>query len=525
MNRRNFLKTASLGIGLPVVLDGLHFNAYSSQNPLNNLLSILNTTDRVLVLIQLSGGNDGLNTVIPLDQYSTYDSLRSNISIPEGSAIKLNNSTGLHPSMTGIKTLFDEGKIALVQGVSYPNPNFSHFRATDIWNTASDYNQYLSSGWLGRYLNYEFPGFPDGYPNATMTDPPAIQIGSVTSLGFQGTSKSMAIAIQDPDTFYSLVSGSLGGNNDNAPLTPAGFELQYIRLVELQSQQYALQIKSAADKAKNLATYPSSNSLADQLKIVARLVAGGLKTRVYQVSLGGFDLHSNQVLSTDKTKGAHATLLGKLSDAIFSFIDDLKQLKVDNRVSGMTFSEFGRRVASNASAGTDHGTSEPVFIFGSNVKGGLFGNNPNLSDLVNGNLKMQYDFRQVYTSVMSQWFGIDQKELTTVIPSTFTPLNLFQTANNINNNKDKISPFELHQNYPNPFNSSTIIEYDILEPGDISLKIFDMKGVEILTLYKGFKNPGRYKIDFNASELSSGTYIYQLTCGSYKMFKKLTLIR
>jgi uncharacterized protein (DUF1501 family) len=331
--------------------------------------------------------------------------------------------------MTGMKMLYDNGKLCVVQGASYPNPNFSHFRATDIWLTASDYNQVLESGWLGRYLSFEFPSYPSGYPNLEMPDPPALQIGSTVSLGFQGPVQSTAITIQDPNTFYQLVSGSSSGGQDSVPPTSAGQELLYVRQVADQSMSYATRVKSAADRAQNKSSlYPASgqNSLADQLKVVARLIAGGLKTRVYLVNLGGFDTHSNQVASADTTTGTHATLLGKLSTAALAFIDDLEILGCDHRVVGMTFSEFGRRAASNASLGTDHGTSEPVFLIGTYVRGGVTGNTPNLSDLSSGNVKMQFDFRSIYAALLSQWFLVDQSEQTSSLLKDFSSLDLIR---------------------------------------------------------------------------------------------------
>jgi len=326
-----------------------------------------------------------------------------------------------------MKTLYDGGKLCVVQGVSYPNPNFSHFRATDIWLTASDYNQYLSSGWMGRYLDYEFPGYPSEYPNDSMQDPPAIQIGSLVSQAFQGPSQSTAIAIQDPSAFYQLVSGSSSGGQDQPPDSPAGSELAFIREVAFQSVQYAGRVKMAADRATNKsALYPLSgqNALADQLKIVARLIAGGLRTRAYLLSMGGFDNHSNQVVASDTTTGTHAALLGKLSAAMLAFQDDLEILGCDHRVLAMTFSEFGRRAASNSSLGTDHGTAAPLFLMGRPVRGGIVGANPNLADLSSGNLKMQFDFRSVYASVLSQWYGCSTGEMQVVLERDFQALDL-----------------------------------------------------------------------------------------------------
>jgi uncharacterized protein (DUF1501 family) len=263
-----------------------------------------------------------------------------------------------------------------------------------------------------------------------MPDPPAIQIGSVVSLGFQGPTQPTAITLQDPNAFYQLVGGSTTGGQDTPPQTPAGIELAFIRQVASQSISYAQRVKAAADRAQNQSSlYPAAgqNALADQLKIVARLIAGGLKTRIYLVNLSGFDNHSSQVLSGDTTSGTHATLLGKLAAAVYAFQDDLQIQGADHRVIAMTFSEFGRRVASNSSLGTDHGTAIPMFLFGSSVRAGVVGANPSLTDLTSGNLKMQFDFRAVYAAVLNQWFGAGQSELDAVLLKSFQPLDLIRT--------------------------------------------------------------------------------------------------
>jgi len=529
MKRRDFLRRVVPVTALPFVINGLPLRAYGRSPFLEALMGAAVATDRVLVFIQLNGGNDGINTVIPLDQYSSYFNVRSNIAIPENQVIRLTDATGLHPAMTGMKSLYDDGKLTIVQGVTYPNPNLSHFRATDIWLTASNYDEYLTTGWMGRYLEYEFPEYPNGYPNEVMPDPLAVQIGSVISLGLQGAGRTMGIAIQDPQTFYQLVSSGSTGGTDTPPQTPAGRELSYIREVALQSQQYAAQVKSAAEKAQNRSTlYPpaNQNTLADQLKIVARLIAGGLKTRIYVVNLGGFDNHSSQVVSGSPMTGIHATLLGRLATAAQAFQDDLRLLGIEDRVVSMTFSEFGRRVASNSSFGTDHGTAAPMFLFGKIVKPGIVGYNPSLTDLSGGNLKMQYDFRQVYASVLSQLFSADQNELSTVLLRNFQPLPLIQPlVTDVARDETLPTTYRLYENYPNPFNPTTTISYDLPVDVDIVLKVYDMLGREVRTLVNERQTAGTHRVLFDASSLSSGAYIYELRAGSFVDRKKMLMIK
>ncbi|RYG02319.1 MAG: DUF1501 domain-containing protein, partial [Chitinophagaceae bacterium] len=331
MLRRKFLKTAlPASVTIPSLLNGMSVKAFTQESPLVKALLGGTETDKVLVLVQLNGGNDGLNMVIPLEHYGNYLNARQNIAIPQNKVLPLAGTvkTGLHPAMTGMQTLYNEGKVNIIQAVGYPSPNFSHFRATDIWMTASDSDQVLTSGWAGRYLGVEYPNFPNGYPNTQMPDPIAIQIGSVTSVTLQGPSVTMGMSISDPTGFYNF----LDGVEDPVPDTPWGKELAYIRLVTEQTQIYSAVLRDAASKVAQQSAYPSNNSLAEQLKIVARLVKGGLKTRIYMVSTGGFDTHASQVNQIDTTTGTHAALMGRVSDAIKAFMDDLKYLGVDDRV-------------------------------------------------------------------------------------------------------------------------------------------------------------------------------------------------
>jgi len=521
MNRRQFLRLSS-ALGIPLTLNGLSLSALA-HTPALHLLSTL-SSERIFVIVQLSGGNDGLNTVIPLDQYSAYQQARANIAIPENRVLRLTPATGLHPAMPELKTLYDEGKVVLVQGVSYPSPNLSHFRATDIWMTASDSNQFLDSGWVGRFLETLFPNFPDGYPRANAPDPPALQIGSTLSLMLRGSSQFLGIALQDPDTFYRLISGNSAVDVGTVPDTTAGDELRFIRRVGLQSIQYASQIKAAADRAQNRATYPAPNTnrLADQLRIVARLIAGGLQTRIYHVSLGGFDTHAAQVTATDTTAGTHANLLRLLSQALSVFQDDLRRLGVAPRVLTMTFSEFGRTVRSNGSMGTDHGTAAPLFIVGEAVRGGII---PNLTNLVNNQLAMQFDFRQVYASLLAQWFGVGAAQLRAILQRDFAQLPITGASSVNDDMLPKPTRFELAQNYPNPFNPTTTIRYQLPISTTVKLSVFDMLGRELTTLVNARQPAGTYQVNFNASGLASGVYLYRLTTPEFTETKKMMLVK
>lgn len=442
MKRREFLAAASSFL-LPVQVNGLGFRSHNRQSAL--VQSLLHTTadyqDRILVMIYLNGGNDGLNTVIPLDQYGAYQALRSNIALPQGQILPLPGTpeTGLHPAMTGLRDLYGEGKLAIIHSVSYPNPNLSHYRSTDIWMTATDTNQYAETGWAGRYLDQRYPGYPGAYPNAEMEDPLALQIGYLNTTTLLGPSQSMGINIKDPNSFYQLMGSSQTSLNDpSLPCCEAGELTAFIRQQQALAVGYAGEIKRAADAGRNIATYPAAaeaNNLAEQLKIVARLIHGGLKTKIYFVELHGFDTHATQVVGTDTTTGSHAVLLRKVSSAIYAFQRDLEAQGVHDKVVGMTFSDFGRRANSNASQGTDHGVAAPMFVFGSGVKRRVVGLNP---DLTNGllpvnpqswqtdrDIKMQIDFRRVYRDVLADWFGTSLTTTNTLLFRNFNTISLF----------------------------------------------------------------------------------------------------
>lgn len=526
MKRRTFLNHLTASAVLPGLLNGFSFKAFGAS-PLLQSLAASTVDDHVLVLIQLNGGNDGLNTVIPVDQYSNLSAARSNILIPDTQVLPLTGvlGTGLHPAMGGMQQLYDDGKLSIIQGVSYPSPNFSHFRATDIWLSASDSNQVVNSGWAGRYLNYEFPNYPTGYPNPAMPDPLALQIGTSLSLALQGPTAGMGMTISDPTNFYNLVNGI----QDPAPQNLYGHELTYIRTVAQQSMAYSNVIVNAANNiTQQSSSYPApgTNSLADQLKIVARLIAGGLKTKIYMVSLGGFDTHSSQTDAANTTIGTHATLLGRVSEAISAFSDDLDFLGITSRVLGMTFSEFGRRIKSNASNGTDHGSGAPMFVFGANVQPGIIGVNPVIpaGATVNDNVAMQYDFRSVYASLLNQWLCVPAADLNQIL------LQNFQTLPIVNSSACTVGIDELHKaagenlvfNYPNPFAERTTISYTT-KGGHTLVQVFNPEGQLIKTLVNNELPAGIYQVDYENEGHAAGIYHLRLQNESVQQVKNMVV--
>lgn len=525
MKRKDFLKNTIPIAVIPSLLKPFSVRLFGDSPALSEMLNAFVETDKVLVLVQLNGGNDGLNTIIPIDQYNNYFNARTNIAIPQNKVLSLTgiNNAGFHPSMTGMQQLYNEGQLRIVQSVGYPNPNFSHFRSTDIWMSASDSDKVLTTGWAGRYLDDQYPGFPTGFPNTNAPDPLGIQIGSTTSLATQGPSANMAISISSTSNFYNLINGV----EDPVPNTPAGEALQYVRLVARQTNAYATRITDAASKVTTQGTYPN-NTLADQLKIVARLVKGGLKTRVYMVSMGGFDTHASQTNTTDPLTGSHSNLLRRMSDAIKAFQDDLKGLGVADRVIGMTFSEFGRRIKSNASTGTDHGAAAPMFIFGSKVNPGITGVNPIIpvSPLVNDNIPMQYDFRSVYASLLKGWFCADEMTLQNTLLKNFQQLDLCVNGNCAvtSVNDTRVSGITLISNYPNPFTDTTTIRFTT-KGSHTMVQIMDAQGRVIKTLYDQITAAGDYQIRFDAKVLPAGLYYMRFQNGVTQQVKPMIKVK
>lgn len=523
MKRRDFLQKSAVSAFLPSFL-GKSNDVKAMDSPWLRLLTNAATeTNHALVIIRLNGGNDGLNTVIPLDQYGNLAAARANILINESQVAKLNgtSATALHPSLGGVATLYNEGKVKIIQSAGYPNQNFSHFRSTDIWMSASNANENIYTGWMGRYMMNEYPNYPEAYPSTTMPDPLAIQVGDMT-LTFMGLSGPMAVSYPDLTNLYNF--SDIG---DSGVTGKAGKELAYIRTVAKQADKYGDAIAAAYSKGANSSTiYPTNNGLATQLKSIARLIKGGLKTRVFMVTIGGFDTHSAQVDQNDHTKGAHANLMTQLNDAIYSFQRDLEALGIDRRVLGLTFSEFGRRIKSNGSFGTDHGAALPMFVFGTSLYGGILGNNPTISATtdVNANIPMQYDFRSVYSSILADWFCVNSTDLEKVMLRNYQKLSIVNSPSCITATQDIDNSIKLISNYPNPFDFATTIEFET-QGGHTMVQIFDVEGQLISIPVDGQYTAGKYKVYFNGGHLPSGVYYARLQNNAIQQVRTMLKVR
>lgn len=353
---------------------------------------------RVLVLIQLAGGNDGLNTLIPMGD-PAYEKARPGIGIRKGQALKLNDGFGLHPSLSGLRELYDEGKLAIVQGVGYPNPDRSHFRSMDIWQSAQPQNENPRDGWLGRALEWQFdrqPSLAEGLTLGTDKLP----------LAFVSTRVNVPTLRRLED--FQLVDGQGSATNRELTRTAlkdvtaqpalAGSELDFLRRTTTTALASAERLKSLSSTYRTTITYPATG-LASRLKLIAQMLTADLPARIFVVSLDGFDTHSQQ-------QPGHAALMAELSGAIRAFEQDLAEHKLSDRVMLATYSEFGRRVAENGSLGTDHGAASMLFALTPTGKAGLHGTHPSLTDLTDGDLKFTTDFRSVYATMLDNWLEI-----------------------------------------------------------------------------------------------------------------------
>jgi len=531
MDRRKFLRnTVPVAVTMPALLNGFSFTAQGAESNLARLLEqTLTDTDHVFVLVQLGGGNDGLNMVIPLDIYGNYYNARTNVAIPQSQVLRLDGTdkSGLHPAMTAMQNMFNEGKMNIVQSVGYENPSFSHFRDTDVWNsgdTRRNRRERVRTGWMGRYLESEYPGYPDAFPNAEMTDPLAIQISNYPTLAMQGSIYSMGLSITNPEKIYSFVNPF-----SDYPLSsvPANKELKFLRVISEKTKIYSDIIRAAYQRSSTMATYPTENYLAEQLKIVARLIKGGLKTRVYTVTMGGFDTHKRQVNASDTTTGMHAKLMKDLSTGINAFQQEIEMMGLDDRVMGMTYSEFGRRIKSNASLGTDHGAAAPLIMFGKNAKKGILGASPDIpADIqVVNNIPFQYDFRSVYASVLEQWFCVKQPALDSILlqnyqslPLITGPCGVADDPDDTNNNSEKL----LLKMWPNPYTINATIQFST-NGGYTMIQQINSLGQVVKVLANGDYAAGTHNIDIYSDGLPTGAYFLRLQNKSLQ--KVLTVMK
>jgi len=542
MKRRDFLKlsatTSAMGL-LPLELSAM----LKSVN-----IDSCDISNRKLVLINLAGGNDGLNTIIPINGYDTYANLRPSIKISDSgtnSYLMLDNTLpdsqliGLHPALTGFKSLYDKGWMRVLQSVGYPAQNKSHFASTDIYSTGNDGNSWSNgneSGWIGRFMETYYAN------ELNNLYPLGVQIGSnKTSLGFHGEAEhGLAINIsgQDPSGFYSELNG-LGGTPPSViPNSDYGLELQYIIDTDRLSNQYSQAISNAFNSGNNTSSYPNTD-LSNQLKTVARLISGGLETKIYIVRIGGFDTHNNQNEGANTIQGKHNDLLTEVSEAIEIFFNDLDSQSLSDDVVGLTFSEFGRKAKENGNFGTDHGEIAPMFVFGKPINGGVSGNNVDLSEATSDNNfqleTVQFDYRQTFGTLLQNFLGSND----TVIDTAFFNYTNNQSFTNSKINeliKDSFSveadcysqtlaldefnpqtPYKEWFVYPNPVRNLLQV-HSTKELAIIQYRVLNNRSQIILQGTHHLKNG---KLEVNIERLKSGVYFIQIISDGKKETHKI----
>lgn len=563
MKRRKFIKNVGFAAGAPIAFHGVPLQVLASEKPFQRLAS-QSTNDNVLIVLQLHGGNDGLNTFVPLDDYELYQNRRGNIAlpyksgkrtiIPLDSTVPSADQIGVHPDMQDFKDLYDRGQAAVFQGVSYDRNNGSHFRGRDIWFMGGDVDDYYSSGWIGRYLNRKYAPlqYPQEFPTEDMPDPLALEMGNDTTLLFHQTGNiPTSISLGGtPGGLAGLVDSLEGFSDEGADPrglppeflngSPYWKEMDWILGLEDKSETYIKRLAAIYDKSpQTKVTYPdrypfatgnSRNPLSSQLQLIARLMEGGIKTKVFLVKIGGFDTHASQTESYDSTLGGHSQLLYHISSAMRAFTDDLTQRGLDKRVLTVSMSEFGRRIGSNGSYGTDHGTGGPVMVFGTAARAGIYGTTP---DLNQNNVGMQFDYRQIYSSLLNDWMGVDQEMIASDIffrdfingpnpnGGSYEPLDLVQeTITSVSSELQR--NYKIDSVYPNPASNYTQVNLYINDYQHVNVELIDVNGKVVMRSTRRL-SPGKHTISLQLDRVLPGIYFVKAKSEKLNDTKRLII--
>lgn len=512
-SRRSFIQALGL-VGGGSMLMGKQSVSAAQATPLTVALSE-SQNDNILVIIRLNGGNDGLNTIVPVYDYATYANLRPNIRHFEPNLMPLNEDFSIPSYMNDLESVWGDGQMKVVHGVGYPDQNLSHFRSSDIWaSTAHQYEE--PTGWWGRYFEDLYPDYLTNPPAA----PPAIQVGNIGNLIFDGFDNNYAFTFANIEQLQTV--GANGALHDvvNVPNCVYGDKLTFLRAAANTTFTYSGVIHDAYMASNNNANY-GSGDLANQLAAVARLIKGGLGTKVYMVSLGSFDTHANQ-------RYAHQSLLQDLSSSIKAFYEDLSSGGWDQKVLSMTISEFGRRPYENGSSGTDHGAASPMMLFGPALNGsGFVGDHPDLLTWDDyDNLIPSSDFRDVYASVLANWFCLDQEVIDSILLNhNYQTLDLGLDCQTLSVGDPK--PFMRFTHRPVYQNNQTLIELETQQTAHGRITLYDIMGRELVTLADRMFFPGRHSIDVRQAagiRLSYGQYIYRISFAG-QHYSKSILIR
>ncbi|WP_431129014.1 DUF1501 domain-containing protein [Flagellimonas flava] len=542
-SRRSFIQ--ALGIaGSGSMFLGSNLVSASAPSPFTSAIADAET-DNILILIRLSGGNDGLSTVIPIQQYDTYANARPNIYIPESKVLKLTDDFGVPTYMNSLEPMWGDGQFKAVHGVGYENQSLSHFTGSDIYaNTDLTTTGFsgLNTGWMGRH-------FEECYPNYLIDPPPApaaIQIGNLSNLVFQGEETNYAFVTNNIDQLEEIAETGLFYDLETAPFGDCmyGDQLRFLRGVANTTYEYAGKIHEAYERGQNQVEY-QDNGFARQLALLARLIKGNLGTKVYMISMGGFDTHGNQPL-------AHERLMTNLSIAVNNFYEDLAFTQQDDKVLSMTFSEFGRRIFENGSNGTDHGKAAPTLFFGSGLNGSAFvGDHPALdSPNSRGNLEYTMDFRDLYATVLAEWLCVPIPLVEQhLLDHPYNPINLGFNCSGVDfpdivYNDD---PPTLPDTPPSPDGSdpdpdalarivhkpyyptdrTPHIHLEMPVAAHVDIQLYNILGQNVGTVFNEMMLEGSAEINIRErmrDSLATGKYIYQIRVGEEKLSKSVMIM-
>lgn len=539
-SRRSFLQ--ALGIaGSGSMLLGANMLTASSPSPLTAGIAAAET-DNILILIRLSGGNDGLSTVIPIEQYDSYANARPNIYIPESKVLKLTDEFGVPSYMGALEPMWGNGQFKAVHGVGYENQSLSHFTGSDIYaNTDLTTTGFsgLNTGWMGRHFENIYPDYLINPPAA----PAAIQIGQFGNLIFQGEETNYAFVTSNVDQLQEIAESGVVYGLDDALFNGCmyGDQLKFLRGVANTTYEYSGLIHEAYERGQNQVEY-QQNGFARQMALLARLIKGNLGTKVYMVSMGGFDTHGNQPL-------AHERLMTNLSVAINNFYEDLGYTQQDDKVLSMTFSEFGRRIFENGSNGTDHGKAAPTLFFGSGLNGSAFvGDHPTLENPDGrGNLEYTMDFRDLYATVLAEWLCVDIPLVEQhLLDHPYNPVNLGFNCSGTDfpdivysdgpvtpptppgeEGTDPVNPDLLNAIVHKPFYPTDSTPHIYLEmpfSAQVDIQLYNILGQHVGTVFNEMMLEGSTEINIRErvpKHLSTGKYIYRISVQNQKMSKSV----
>lgn len=512
-NRRSFLQALGLVGGGTMMVGGTNLTA-SAPTKLTAALAASEVSDRILVLVRLKGGNDGLNTIVPLYDYDFYANKRPSIRHQEADLYQLSSDIGIPPSLEELQSLWGDGAMKVVHGVGYENQNLSHFRSSDIWASGVS-DEIDSTGVFGRYFENIYPDYLVNPP----AEPAAIQIGTQSNLILDGLNSTYGFSVVNPEQLESIAETGVLHDVLDVPGCTYGEQLEFMRAIKNTTVTYAGVIHDAYDASTNATEY-TGNSLGNQLSLVARMIKGGLNTKVYLVTLGGFDTHASQ-------EDYHNMLMNEIASNMKSFYEDLEDAGMQDRVLSMTFSEFGRRIEENGSQGTDHGAASPIMLFGPALEGnGFVGEHPDMQNPDNvGNLAYGIDFRSVYKTVLQDWLCIEPTIIDEVFYGEDYPsLDLGFSCESLST-----PDFELTAGFKHLGtyqNGQTFVEFNLPTTAKVTVSLYNILGQEVGTLANDFMFEGPQKINVKQAinkRLFTGQYFYRITFGGRNYSKSILI--